>query len=303
MKKKLILALLAAFACSLLPGDLYALGGNRIEKTFGKKDLVEMRFVSGDCTVTKSTDGKISVSVASKVSPEDAFEPEMTERGNRLVLREHFDHSSSGSVRWTVSVPEGTNIRFESASGGIELSGLKSDVKASTASGDIRLTGMEGEFELSTASGDIHADRVSGRMTFSTASGDIETGDITGEMELSTASGSVKADRVTLTEESSFSAASGDVSVKLAKGTEHDIEASSASGNATVNFDGNPLEGYFELTVKVDDGRIVCPIKFDNEKQFTRGNQEYVTKSFTKGKSSPKIRISSASGRAELREK
>ena len=303
MKEKMIVILLAVFACSIVPCGLSARGRGRTEKTFDKKPLVEMRFVSGDCKVTRSTDGRISVSVVSKVRPEDAFEPEMTERGDRLLLREHFDGSSSGSVRWTVSVPGGTNIRFESASGGIELSGLKSDLKASTASGDIRLSDMEGELELSTASGNIHADNISGRITFSTASGDIEANNTTGEMELSTASGTVRADQVTLTEESSFSAASGDVSVKLAKGAEHDLEASSASGNATVNFDGNPLEGYFELTVKADDGRIACPFKFDNEKQFTRGRDDYVTKSFTKGKSSPKIRISSATGRAELREK
>ena len=301
MKSTMSLALFALLACSLLPGDLHA--GGRTDKTFDKKGLVEMRFVSGDCKVTKSTDGRISVSVVSKVRPEDAFEPEMTERGDRLILREHFDHSSSGSVRWTVSVPEGTKIRFESASGGIEINGLKSDLKASTASGDIRLRDMDGEFDVSTASGEIHAENTSGRMTFSTASGNIEADNIRGELELSSASGAVKADRATLTEESSFSAASGDVSVKLAKSPAYDLEASSASGDATVNFNGNPLEGYFELTVKLDGGRIVCPFKFDNEKEFARGHEAYVTKSFTKGKSAPKISISSASGRAELREK
>lgn len=301
MKEKMIVVLFALFVCSLLPGRLSA--GERIDKTFDKKGLVEMRFVSGDCRVTKSTDGRISVSVVSDVKPEDAFEPEMTERGDRLLLREHFDNSSSGSVRWTLSVPEGTKIRFESASGGIEIENLKSDLKASTASGDIRLRDMEGEFEVSTASGEIRIDNTSGRLTFSTASGDIEADNIKGEMELSSASGAVKAERVTLTEESSFSAASGDVSVKLAKSPEYNMEAGSASGDATVNFNGNLIEGYFEMTAKVDRGRIVCPIKFDNEKEFTRGHEDYVTKSFTKGKSTPKIKIGSASGRAELREK
>jgi hypothetical protein len=87
----------------------------------------------------------------------------------------------------------------------------------------------------------------------------------------------------------------------LAKTPVEDIAVSSASGNATLNYNGNPVEGHFELSVREDDGEIVCPFDIDKERRIERGGDDYIVKSFTKGHDSPRIKISSASGRAELK--
>jgi hypothetical protein len=225
------------------------------------------------------------VSVDMNVRPEEAFEPEFTERANALVLREQFDGSSSGEVHWTLSVPESTTVKFQAASGGIEMSDIKTDLTVSTASGSIHLRNVEGEFEVSTASGDIVVENAKGIF------------------ELSTASGDVKANAVTVTEASSFNSASGNVSVTLAQSPVVNLKAGSASGNALVNYNGNKVEGLFEFTVKADAGEAISPYKYENKKIIRHGDDDYMMESFTKGNSKPKITISSATGRAELRER
>lgn len=51
---------------------------------------------------------------------------------------------------------------------------------------------------------------------------------------------------------------------------------------------------------RVTHGKIICPIKFDNEQEELMGNQKYVLKSFEAEKNFPSIKIHTASGKAVL---
>ena len=302
-------------------GLLFAQNMKEINKTFEAKKSVRIQTVSGDCVVKTGDAGKISVQVKYSERAEDSFEADMQEKSNSLKLRERWHGSSSGGrVEWTVTVPAETEIEFSTASGDFSAEDINIMLDASTASGDITIENSQGEFEISTASGDISIIESKGEFDFSTASGDIKSSQMTGEMEFSTASGDIKirngegvfelscasgdikTSGLVIKEESSFSTASGDVEVELAKSSEFDLELSAASGDVSLDYNGNDIKGYFEFTAKKRSGSIRSPIDFDNEEEYGRNGDEYVKKSFSKGGQSPKIYLSTASGRASLRE-
>ena len=292
-----------------------------IHKTFDAKKEVQINTVSGDCIVKKGGSGKIQVDVVFSVEPKDAFEPDFRERENSLRLKERWYGSrTSGHVTWTITVPPETEIEFSTASGDLTVEGLTNSIEASTASGEIMIVNSkgefdistasgdmiientEGEFDLSTASGEIEAYNLQGTFELSTASGDIDVTDSKGMFELSCASGGIDASNILIEGESSFSTASGKVYVSPSESPEYDLRLSSASGNATLDYNGNPIKGHFEFTARKGRGRIVSPVKFDHEEEFERNDQVYVRKSFTKRGSTPVITIKTASGRATLKE-
>jgi hypothetical protein len=291
-----------------------------INKTFEAKKSVRIQTVSGDCVVKNGEAGKITVQVKYSERAEDSFEADMQEKSNSLRLRERWHGSSSGGrVEWTVTVPQESEIEFSTASGDLLADDINIMLDASTASGDITIEKSKGEFEISTASGDIDISDSNGKFDFSTASGDIKASQMSGEMELSTASGDIKLKNgeglfelscasgdikisgISVKEESSFSTASGDVEVELAKSSDYDLELSTASGNVILDYNGNDIKGYFEFTAKKRSGDIKSPIGFDKEEEYGRNGDKYVKKSFSKGGQSPKIYLSTASGRATLK--
>lgn len=288
----------------LLLGSLSAVAGPRSEevRSFDGIEVIRINTISGDCIVRKSATDQVEVEVIWSYRPRDSFEPKFRERGKVLRLNEDMYGSNSGRSTWTLTVPDGIEIRFSTASGDMELVGLSGEFSAETASGDIQAEDCKGEFDLSSASGDVDLIGCEGMFHVSTASGDIETSSCQGEFELSTASGTVEADGVVINEASSFSTASGRVRVTLAETSEYDLRVSTASGRATLDYGGNPVKGYFEFTSRDRNGRIVSPFDFDDEESFRRWGDRYVRKWFTRETDSPQIFIETASGKAVLRE-
>ncbi len=330
-------ALAVMLSLALIASVASARGDQDIDETFEKKSLVRVNTVSSDCIVKKGQSEEIRVELTASYRPADCFEPEIKQRENSLMISEDYDCSCNGDAVWTITVPEGTRIRFSSASGDFEMEGLKAKVNAetasgsitirdadgnldiesasgdawisdcsgelsvSTASGDVILNNLSGEVEINTASGDIEAKGITGLISLDAASGDIEIENSRGEFNVGVASGDVDASGVILEEESCFGTASGTVVVELEESAASDLEISSASGKAVLNYGGNPIKGTFEFIARVDRGRITSPVDFDDEETFYRHDREYHRKSFTKGNDTPRIAISTASGRATLK--
>jgi len=160
---------------------------------------------------------------------------------------------------------------------------------------------MEGELDFSTASGDIQGTYVRGELDLSTASGDIRLRHASGSLDLSCASGDIDISDLTLNEESSFSTASGDIDLKLAESAKADLECSAASGDVTLDYNGNELKGFFEFTSKKHGGRIIAPVNFDKEEEFEHGGTDYVKKSVSMGGAVPRITLSTSSGDVALK--
>ena len=272
-------------------------------KSFDGVERVEIAVVSGGCVVTKADGDRVTVRLESRWDEDDDVEMEIDRDGDVLEIREEGYGSYDGSCDIHIEVPDGIEIEFNSASGGMSIEGVDGEFSASTASGDFRLEDCAGRFRLSTASGDYRVSDCAGRFRLSTASGDIDARDCRGEFNCSTASGDVEARKIVLDGDSEFSSASGDASVVLGESASHDLSVSSASGDARLDLAGNDLTGYVEMTAKKRRGSIRCPFDFDDEETFRhRGSRDrYVRKSFTRGSEEPVITISTASGKAELK--
>lgn len=317
-----------------------AVQDGKVEKTFRGVDEIRIKTVSGNCIVEKGQRDQVRVVLTYTYDDYD-FEPEFEQRGDRLLLNERFTwrRNSRGTSTWRLTVPEKTAIDFSTASGDFEAADLNSSIEASTASGDVDIRSTTGEFQVSTASGNIQADDLQGLIKASTASGDVRLSRFAGEtkistasggvrssnldgeiklstasgniilsrssgtFEVSTASGDVEADDIVLKAGSSFSAASGDVEVSLGESSSYDLEVSSASGNALLNFNGNRIRGFIKMTAKARRGRISAPFNFDDEEYYWKWDDEYVTKTVRKGSDNPRIDISTASGKASLVER
>jgi hypothetical protein len=309
-----------------------------IVKTFKNKTRVDISTVSGDCLVKIVKGNQIKVQLLYDY-PEDCFEPVFVESGSTLELEEDFSGSCSGRSIWKLFVPEKTRIKFKSASGDFAANGLRNSLYASTASGDFELNNIEGDIEIKSASGDLEASDIKGSLEVKTASGDlevenisgsidirtasgdidaqhisgddisikgassdIEVSDARGTLEIKTASGEIEAEDIFITGKSEFKTASGDVRIELAQSCEHSLVISSASGDAILNYNGNPIVGYFELSAKEEDGTIEAPFKFDKEEIVVKYGQRYMKKSFTRKSQTPRIIIRTASGKAALEE-
>lgn len=302
MKNSIRFLVTAVVLFSLIFASASAKYKNDNSWTFDAKKKIAINTVSGDCMITKSNDGKIHVSVDYDYKPEDSFRPNVKERSGSIVIDEEMYGSNRGNSMWKIEVPEQIQIKFSTASGDLSVQNLKSDIYANTASGSVEIIQCSGEIEANTASGNIELRDCSGLLDLNTASGNIELDNCTGEFRANTASGNVYANDVLLEEASTFSTASGRVDVGLGKSAEHDLTLSSASGRVTLDYNGNPIKGYFEFTAKVRGGRIVSPFDFDSERTYVRYGDTYVTKTARMGSDTPMIELSTATGKATLKE-
>ena len=171
---KSILGKLVIFVIALLVLFVNGYGSPKkeITKTFKDVKVVRIETVSGDCVVKKGDFDEVKVYLTYSYSPEGSFEPELVQRGTRLVLSEDFRSwrgNVEGESTWSLTVPDNIKIRFSTASGDLEVEDLKAEIEAETASGDILLRNVTGEFDIQTASGDIEAEEVEGDIDFNTA--------------------------------------------------------------------------------------------------------------------------------------
>ena len=333
-----IRAVVTALVLTLPCMAAFAQSGENVREEHDGVKSIDVSTVSGDCIVQTHGSDKVIVELYYDVDPEGAFRYRISNRRGKLVIKERWGHgSSSGDVLWALTIPEGTEIEFSSASGDLEASGPLGSVETSTASGDIEIEGVigdveistasgdvtiaraEGEKDISTASGDIHLEysggdvelstasgkikvkAAEGDLDFSTASGDIDVVDSRGAFELSCASGEITAKSVIIEDASSFSTASGEVEVILAETSKHDLELSTASGDVTLDYNGSTVEGFFEFEARKRRGRITCPFDFDTEEEFEVNGRTYVRNTFTRNGDLPEVILHTASGSIVLK--
>ena len=302
-----------------LTASAYAGRDNEVSKTFEGKKRVIIETVSGDCVIKAGSSNQIEVHVVHSYRDTDCYDPIIRETSRAIRISEEYYCNTRGNAEWSITVPSDTKVRFSSASGDLIIERGISDVTAETASGDIDVRDFDGELRIETASGDVDIEAstgtldvntasgeitaidVSGLIHFDAASGDVEIVGSEGTFQVGTASGDVNASKVTLDGMSEFSTASGEAYVALEKAAEYDLEVSSASGDAIVNYSGNTPIGYFEFTAREDRGEIDAPYDFDEEEEFRHYRQRYMRKAFTRGGEEPHIEISTATGEAVLK--
>lgn len=164
-----------------------------IEESFSGIRKINMKFVSGDCVLVKSTDSKIQLKLEESFG--GIFHPSMVKDGDVLTLKETFDSGTSrGSSKWVLTVPDDIEISFHSASGGFTASDFKLKLDFSSGSGGVRLSGFDGSLKVSTGSGSIIVDSSKGDLNLNTGSGKVQLDDFNGSLRISSGSGNANLD-------------------------------------------------------------------------------------------------------------
>lgn len=281
--------------------NLYAKGDKDIQKKYTGKKEIKVKLVLGDCYLKKSSDNSIHVHLVHSYD-DDNFEPIFKEKGKSIYLREKFHgNNPGGHSKWTIAVPEGMEIDFESATGDFYAEGIsKAEIDGSTGTGDIEIKDSEGEFDLNTGTGYVEVAGSKGDFDLNSGTGKVKIENSKGNFDANSGTGDVKANNITIEEEGDFNSGTGDVEITLPKGENYDLSINSGTGDAVLNMDGQPIEGYFEFTANARSGRISSPVNFDKEEEYLEGDNEYLRKSFTKGKKTPRFFISTGTGKAKL---
>lgn len=247
---------------------------------------LQIKLPSGRVVVTAAEEGRTSVElVPIGRGGRDAIENMLVEvdelPGRHVVRIEQKDKIRWGPIQ--ISWGDDIEVRIACPPGSdLELSGAKTDVRASgelgevavrTASGDVRLESARRRLEVKTASGDVSVKSVADEASIVTVSGDIEVrrvdgtalnlravsgdveiGSLDGKLTLSTTSGDVSLGTVE-SGEVRAQTVSGDVRVGVARGTRVWIDAASVSGDLRSELgieDGEPSS---------DEARPVVPLQ------------------------------------------
>jgi Putative adhesin len=259
------------------------LQAKEINKTFPKKESVQLKSILGGCEVIKSNDDKIHITLKYSFKDEE-FQTNFSESSENLSMEEKFlVKDPKGTSFWTIAIPDNIKMNISSGTGNISIEGVKSEIKVETGTGFITIKEGESILNISTGTGSIEVNKSNGKFELASGMGSLNISDI-------------KIDGV-----SKFSSGMGGVNIKLSSSPMYDISASSGFGEVTVNYNGNPLIGCFEFTAKQDQGRISSPVKFEKEESYSDDHFQYDKKSFRiDGQNTPKIKIDTGSGMAKL---
>lgn len=227
-------------------------GSIEISVTDGDQTIVELEPRAGDpASETVVEQARIELSERRGV-PEIVVRVDDKPRGGILGINLF---GSGPEVRLTVRAPRGAELRAETASADVDASGELAAAEIDAASGDIRVEDVVGDLEVNAASGDLRAQRVGGDARVSTASGHVRLRAVEGRTDIRTASGEVELALAgrggvkvrtasgdqeigsVVEGEVNLQSASGDITVGVAHGSRVWVDAGSASGEASSEFD------------------------------------------------------------------
>ena len=285
----------------IMISGLFAQGKKEIKKSFEAKENVKIDLVLGECLLKASSDDKIHV-LAIYTYHDDYFEAKFKEKSKTLYIREKFyGENGGGYSKWTISLPEGLDVEFESATGDLVIEGIKGTLEGSSGTGSIEAMDVQGKFDLNSGTGSVNLQDSEGDFDLNSGTGRVRIEDSKGDFEANSGTGRVRARNITIENEGEFNSGTGDVEIVRPQGEDFDISVNSGTNDALVDMDGLPVEGYFEFTASARSGDIECPIDFDREDEYYEGG-ETMRKSFTRGKKTPRYYISTGTGTAELKE-
>jgi len=279
----------------LLAGDT-----KEIEKSFSKKDKVRIKLILGDCYLKNSKDGKIHINLVHSYH-EDNFEARFREKGKSLIIEEKLTaRNPNGNSTWTIAIPKEIEIDFETATGDLILDNVTLEIEGNTGTGNIEIENVKGRIDLSTGTGDIEVINSEGEFELNSGTGKVRIEESKGNFDATSGTGNVEVKNITIEDEAELNSGTGDVEVINPQGTDFDLSINSGTDEAVLNMNGSPIQGYFEFTAHSRKGRIVCPIEFDEEEEYHNGDGNYVRRSFTKGKNTPRYFINTGTGKAKL---
>lgn len=315
--KKLIL--LSAIALMIVASPVFA--QKTTKKSFTNVKRINMTTASGSCEIRKGSGNSVEVEVTYTYD-EDTFTPRLEQSGERLELGEdRHGRDQNGSSRWTISIPDGMKMRFQTGSGDLVITGVNIDINAGTGSGDLEFSNLKGTLDATTGSGEVTLANFNGEARVNTGSGDMDVRDSSGDIDMNcgsgdirisqvkaafqvnTGSGTINADKITIEAASKFNTGSGRAKVTLAATPKFDLAINSGSGDAELNFNGNEISGEIVMRASKRNGNISAPFEFDKTEEVDQGgyNNTTIVKTAQRGKGTNRISVSTGSGDATLK--
>lgn len=197
------------------------------------RGTVDLSLVSGKITVRgwDLPDVSVLASTENGVLRFDAT-------SNRVTLRvEHERESgrSRGDASYDVSVPRGTRLRLQAASGNVTASGSQGEISATTVSGAIDVSGGRRQVALESVSGPIRASQLAGDLRAQNVSGSVRAENVSGRLEAWTVSGAIRLIGLRAND-IRIETASGDIvyAGRVATGGTYDFESHSGTIRLTI---------------------------------------------------------------------
>lgn len=154
------------------------------------RGTVDLSLMSGKITVRgwNQSDVKILASTENGALRFDATSNRVTLR----VEREGEGGRSRGDATYDVSVPRGTRLRLQAASGNVTASGSQGEISATTVSGAIDVSGGRRQVLLESVSGAVRASQLAGDLRAQNVSGSIRAENVSGRVEAWTVNGAIR---------------------------------------------------------------------------------------------------------------
>ncbi|GJM30359.1 MAG: hypothetical protein DHS20C17_29940 [Cyclobacteriaceae bacterium] len=288
----------------------------QINQNFSGIEEIEISTGSSDCVLKKGSGTDVNVKL--QHTRGENFKPTVRQSGSKLMISEDNQGNNRGEATWTLSIPDGLEVSLNTGSGDFEAADLEVELSLNAGSGDFELENLKGAVETNAGSGDLEIDTFAGRLHSNVGSGDLEvanvTGDIklnagSGDMELSNihaqidanvGSGDIEANKIIVSGKSQFNSGSGDVEIVLGESLKHDITVNSGSGDASLDFNGNEIDGMVTMTANKHNGDIEAPFAFDKEEEINNGDHTTIKKTARLGTGSVKIKVGTGSGTASI---
>lgn len=168
---------------------------------------IAIKNVSGDIKVTGYSGGNTIVVDAYRVGRDrDLVQVEDLSTGDRVELHVRYPQSCNcdASVNFEVRVPANVNYNFDSVasvSGGVEVTGVRGNIRAESVSGNVVLADVGGTVKASSVSGNLDAQITwidsPGELRFSSVSGSVTVKApimLNADIDMSSVSGSLQTD-------------------------------------------------------------------------------------------------------------
>ncbi len=230
---------------------------------------IDLTTGSGNLTVRTGSPGKVEITGHIRASGwfeggEDRVSklesnPPIQQSGNSIRIGhiQDFDLRRNISIGYELTVPEQTQLRSYSGSGGQDIDGLLGTVDVNSGSGSVRISNIGNTVRAETGSGDMQLQNVKGNVRAKTGSGTIRATNMGGGFEGETGSGHIDLQQ----------SAPGAVRVKTgsggiaARGLRGSLEARAGSGEITA--EGDPRAGWI-----VHSGSGSVRLRLDSDAAF-----------------------------------
>jgi len=152
---------------------------SEIDQTFSGINEIEVSTGSSDCVIKKGSGSDVRVQLDHTYG--DKFRPTVEKSGSKLVIREsHNNGSNRGEGTWTLTVPDGIELDFNTGSGDFQAAGLEIELSLNAGSGDFSLRAIKGDIDSNTGSGDLEVENLTGELTANAGSGDMAVSEASG---------------------------------------------------------------------------------------------------------------------------